>query len=224
MYEDERRKIAEHVARTKNQNDAVPLQTQTVQNIVENTPENVLRPPRAVHSQMPRPGSTTTQIADQNQSTVTPTVNPANPELNVPVTSSSAREEERPVLAYDLENPVDTQYQDPEAAREERTSPEEEMEEQGPSERIFESESISISTDGSRGKRIFSSSSRAVNISNPSTRPRTYSSSSRAIERMSENESEYSDAIGGIGEALENAAIATIARDLRSKFIFLRKI
>ena len=78
----------------------VPIQTRTVQNIVENTPENVPRPPRAVHSQMPRPGSTTTQIADQNQSTVTPTVNPANPELNVPVTSSSAREEERPVVIF----------------------------------------------------------------------------------------------------------------------------
>ncbi|CAG5099265.1 Oidioi.mRNA.OKI2018_I69.XSR.g16393.t1.cds [Oikopleura dioica] len=170
LYEDERRKIAEHVARTKNQNDAVPIQTQTVQNIVENTPENVLRPPRPVHSQMPRPGkaarssslsesilrprdstvcglgnskdngsrgvtsllnelnssttiektnrsddesvtnanstSSTTQVAEQNHSTITPTVNPANPELNVPVISSSAREEERPVVNSADADPV----------------------------------------------------------------------------------------------------------------------
>ena len=90
--------------------------------------------------------------------------------------------------AYDMENPVDTQYHSPERNDDMRT---------------------------------FSSSSRAVNISNPSTRPRTNSSSSRAVEVMPEEESEYND-VGDI-EALENVAIAEIA-NLMGKFIFLRKI
>ena len=93
-----------------------------------------------------------------------------------------------------MENPVDTQYHSPEAESDEYGTPDEELEEQEPTERILESQSISISTDRSSNMRTFSSSSRAVNISNPSTRPRTYSSSSRAIERMSDEESEYSDA------------------------------